>query len=145
MLVTRISVTDSSPGGQKRDSPPRQCPAFESLSDIKPTMATPSPPRSPQRSPPPALPSSLAFLSLSQDITALISLSLEATASLVHDWFRTTLSTAGLGDLVPSRRDEPVERAKLQGGGGRGMAVVVVGANEGELLSSTLDLQVLDQ
>lgn len=71
------------------------------------------------------------FLALTQDITALISISLEATASLVHDWFRSTLGLVGLARVahVPSRVGGP---ASDKMGDGKGMAVVVVGASEGE-------------
>lgn len=74
----------------------------------------------------------LALLSLTQDITALISLSLEATASLVHDWFRGTLGTVGLGELVPHSSKPIVEPDHVRLHGGHGSAVVVVGASEGE-------------
>ena len=77
--------------------------------------------------------STLALLSLTQDITALISLSVEATASLVHDWFRSTLGIVGLGQVVPYVSPRTAELAALRSPGGNGMAVVVVGAGEGEL------------
>jgi hypothetical protein len=80
----------------------------------------------------PHSPSTLALLSLTQDITALISLSVEATASLVHDWFKSALGMVGAGDVV---RYQPrgETRGKAGGEAGRGLAVVVVGANEGKL------------
>lgn len=79
----------------------------------------------------PPSPSTLALLSLTQDITALISLSLEATASVVHDWFRSALGMVGAGDVV-QYRPRPEVRKRSVGEAGRGLAVVVVGANEGK-------------
>jgi hypothetical protein len=73
-------------------------------------------------------PSTLALLSLTQDITALISLSIEATTSLVHDLFKSALGIVGGGEVV---RYQPRGEKKLGGEAGRGLAVVVVGANEG--------------
>ena len=72
-------------------------------------------------------PSTLALLSLTQDITALISLSIEATTSLVHDLFKSALGIVGGGEVV---RYQPRGEKKLGGEAGRGLAVVVVGANE---------------
>lgn len=79
-------------------------------------------------------PSTLALLSLTQDITALISLSVEATTSVVHDWFKSALGLVGAGDVV---RYQPRGAVKTRAGGeaGRGLAVVVVGANEGEIFN----------
>lgn len=62
--------------------------------------------------------SSTALLSLSQDVTALVSLSIEAAASLVNDYTRIALSTFGLGQRSVIR----------PGSAGPGLAVVVVGA-----------------
>jgi hypothetical protein len=76
----------------------------------------------------PLSPSTLALLSLTQDITALISLSIEATTSLVHDLFKSALGIVGGGEVV---RYQPRGEKKLGGEAGRGLAVVVVGANEG--------------
>jgi len=73
-------------------------------------------------------PSTLALLSLTQDITALISLSIEATTSLVHDLFKSALGIVGGGEVV---RYQPRGEKKLGGEAGRGLAVVIVGANEG--------------
>ena len=72
-------------------------------------------------------PSTLALLSLTQDITALISLSIEATTSLVHDLFKSALGIVGGGEVV---RYQPRGEKKVGGEAGRGLAVVVVGANE---------------
>jgi hypothetical protein len=78
--------------------------------------------------------STLALLSITQDLTALISLSVEATASLVHDWFRSSLLSIGLsrGQLVHHAGVQPQAQKASQGRGesGRGLAVVVVGAAE---------------
>jgi hypothetical protein len=76
-------------------------------------------------------PSTLALLSLTQDVTALISLSIEATTSLVHDWFKSAIGLVGGGEVV---RYQPrgESRSKPGGEAGRGLAVVVVGANEGK-------------
>jgi hypothetical protein len=76
--------------------------------------------------------STLALLSLTRDITALISLSVEATASLVHDWFRSTLLNIGLSRgqvvrYVPLPTSQPYSRSES----GRGLAIVVLGAAEG--------------
>lgn len=91
-----------------------------------------SPPTSPNPQESPLSPSTLALLSLTQDITALISLSVEATTSLVHHWFRSALGLVGGGEVVPYQpRGE--SRSKPGGEAGRGLAVVVVGANEGTL------------
>lgn len=81
---------------------------------------------------PTSSPSSIALLSLTQDVTALISLSLEATASLVHDWFRSTLGVVGLGQVVPYVPRRMSESSAVQLPEGRGMAAVVIGASEGE-------------
>ena len=71
------------------------------------------------------------LIALSQDIAALLSLSIEATASLVHDVYRRTLGAVG---WRPVTGYEPVSSTRSGGGeGGRGLAVVVVGAGEGEL------------
>ncbi|WWD16422.1 hypothetical protein CI109_100848 [Kwoniella shandongensis] len=83
-------------------------------------------------------PSTTALLSLTQDITALISLSVEATASTIHDWFRSTLGVVGVGEVVPTDRRRNQTRARAESG--RGMAVVVVGASEATGQSLTLHL-----
>ncbi|CAK9785498.1 hypothetical protein CC85DRAFT_125935 [Cutaneotrichosporon oleaginosum] len=67
-----------------------------------------------------------ALLSLSQDVTALVSLSIETAASLVNDYARSALATIGLGERPPTR--------------GPGLAVVVVGAAELSGQSLTLRL-----
>jgi hypothetical protein len=69
--------------------------------------------------------STSALLSLSQDITALVSLSIEATASLVNDCVHAALGTIGAGELV---RHHPVTRRGNIVDRGAGLAVVVVGA-----------------
>lgn len=79
-------------------------------------------------------PSTLALLSLTQDITALISLSIEATTSLVHDLFKSALGIVGGGEVV---RYQPRGEKKVGGEAGRGLAVVVVGASEGWSCSET--------
>ena len=76
-------------------------------------------------------PSTLALLSLTQDITALISLSIEATTSLVHDLFKSALGVVSGGEVV---RYQPRGDKKVGGEAGRGLAVVVVGANEGSFI-----------
>lgn len=68
--------------------------------------------------------STSALLSLSQDITALVSLSIEATSSLLNDYVRAALGTIGAGELV---RQGPVRRGTSTDSGA-GLAVVVVGA-----------------
>jgi hypothetical protein len=79
-------------------------------------------------------PSTLALLSLTQDITALISISIEATTSLVHDLFKSALGVVGGGEIV--RYQPRGEKRKVGGEAGRGLAVVVVGANEGTSFSA---------
>lgn len=74
--------------------------------------------------------STLALISLTQDITALLSLSVEATASLVHDWFRSSLSTIGLGTPHSPRQVKTAIKGQGRGETGRGLAVVVIGAAE---------------
>lgn len=74
--------------------------------------------------------STLALLSISQDITALLSLSLEATASALHDWARSSLLTVGLGRGQVVKPTTPAERGRCESG--RGLAVVLVNANERE-------------
>ena len=69
------------------------------------------------------------LIGLSQDIAALLSLSIESGASLLHDVYRRTMGTIGLGDVM---QFEPVSRAGAVGQGGKGLAVVVVGASERE-------------
>lgn len=66
--------------------------------------------------------SSGALLSLSQDITALVSLSFEATFSLVNDYVRAALGTVGVGHYM---RVDPTRSSTDTGSG---LAVVVVGA-----------------
>lgn len=85
-------------------------------------MASPSP------SAPPSL-TAQNFVSLSQDIAALLSLSIEATASLVHDVYRRALSTIGLEQSVTHRESS---KGRVGGEAGRGLAVVVLGATERE-------------
>jgi hypothetical protein len=70
-------------------------------------------------------------LTLSQDITALVSLSLETTASIVHDWLRLGLSAFGGKDDLTSIHFRP--KSKIKDETGRGLAVVIVGASEGGL------------
>lgn len=81
-------------------------------------------------------PSTLALLSIAQDITALVSLSVEATASLVHDWFRSSLLTIGIGRGQVVRYVPPAAKTykarQGRGESGRGLAVVVIGAVERE-------------
>ncbi|BEI86054.1 hypothetical protein CcaverHIS002_0603410 [Cutaneotrichosporon cavernicola] len=74
--------------------------------------------------------SASALLSLSQDVTALVSLSIESAASLVNDYGRTALSTIGLVERSASR---PIAA-------GSGLAVVVVGAADLSGQSLTLRL-----
>ncbi|OCF40069.1 hypothetical protein I317_06144 [Kwoniella heveanensis CBS 569] len=66
-----------------------------------------------------------AFLALSQEVSALITLSYETAASLVHDKYHASVGFWGLGEWVKERHDKAHE-----GESGRGYAVVVVGANE---------------
>lgn len=95
----------------------------------------------------PPSPFTLALLSLTQDITALVSLSLEATASLVHDWFRTSLLSIGIGRGQVVRYVPPAAQSSKKGSGrgesGRGLAVVVVGAEEGTSISQKLSSSLL--
>jgi hypothetical protein len=65
------------------------------------------------------------------DITALVSLSLETTASIVHDWLRLGLSAFGGKDDLTSIHFRP--KSKIKDETGRGLAVVIVGASEGGL------------
>lgn len=77
--------------------------------------------------------STLALLSLTQDITALISLSVEATASLLHDWLRSSLASVGLARVQAGRHvslSRRMGKSKVWGEAGQGLAVVVVGASE---------------
>lgn len=76
--------------------------------------------------------SSSALLSLSQDITALMSLSLEATLSLMNDYLRAALGTVGVGRYV---RASPTRSSTDTGAG---LAVVVVGAAERKSHSAVL-------
>jgi len=69
-----------------------------------------------------------SLIALSQDITALLSLSIETTASIVYDAYRKAIGAIGLGEVVAQRA------TNCTGPGGeasRGLAVVVVGAGEG--------------
>ncbi|KAL1410722.1 hypothetical protein Q8F55_001664 [Vanrija albida] len=85
--------------------------------------------------PGPAPPSSSsALISLTQDITALLSLSLEAGASLVNDQVRAALGLVGIGSRVKA---VPPRRALESGSG---LAVVVVGAADPTGQSLTLRL-----
>ncbi|GMK59874.1 hypothetical protein CspeluHIS016_0900910 [Cutaneotrichosporon spelunceum] len=74
--------------------------------------------------------SASALLSLSQDVTALVSLSIESAASLVNDYARSALSTIGLVEYSAVR----------PGAAGSGLAVVVVGAADLSGQSLTLRL-----
>jgi hypothetical protein len=125
----QIGVMDDS---NTSNSPPILEPPPQSTMPIatQPTSASMSRYGSPTSSNPetPLSPSTLALLSLTQDITALISLSIEATTSLVHDLFKSALGIVGGGEVV---RYQPRGEKKLGGEAGRGLAVVVVGANEG--------------
>ncbi|KAK4690033.1 hypothetical protein P7C73_g34, partial [Tremellales sp. Uapishka_1] len=87
----------------------------------------------------PSLPSpnssTMALLSISQDIAAVLSLTIEASLSLVHGCYRSVLGTMGLGGL----RAE-IKRGKGRCEDGRGLGVVVVGAGEATGQSLTLHL-----
>ena len=72
------------------------------------------------------------LISLSQDITALVSLSIEATASLAHDMYQQLLARLGLGRAVVVRSNDNL-KSQIKSEAGRGLAVVVVGASESEL------------
>lgn len=67
---------------------------------------------------------------MSQDITALVSLSFEATFSLVNDYVRAALGTVGVGQYV---RADPTRSSTDTGSG---LAVVVVGAADCRFASS---------
>lgn len=79
-------------------------------------------------SPPDLPPATQALIALTQDVSALLSLSIEATASIVHDWLRASLCRIGLGTRAPPLRSRDQKYGK--GEVGRGLAVVVVGAAE---------------
>lgn len=79
-------------------------------------------------SPPDLPPATQALIALTQDVSALLSLSIEATASLVHDWFRSSLCRIGFGTTAPPLRTRDQKYGK--GEIGRGLAVVVIGAAE---------------
>lgn len=75
--------------------------------------------------------SSAALQILTQDVSSLLSLSLETTASVLHDWFRSSLGIVGFGgDFTPRDRHKPY----TEGESGSGLAVVIVGAGEGKLV-----------
>lgn len=69
-----------------------------------------------------------SLIALSQDITALLSLSIETTASIVHDAYRKAIGAIGLGEVVAQRS---TNCTRPGGEASRGLAVVVVGAGEG--------------
>lgn len=76
--------------------------------------------------------SSTALQILTQDVSSLLSLSLETTASVLHDWFRSSLGMVGFGgDFAPRDRQKPDSEEES----GRGLAVVIVGAGEGKPVS----------
>nr|ODN90324.1 hypothetical protein L204_05928 [Cryptococcus depauperatus CBS 7855] len=85
-------------------------------------------------------PSTVALLALAQDVSALLSLSYEVTASTIHDWWHTTLGKLGKGDAVPYGHG--VNRS---GGreSGKGLAVVIVGAGEGDLVGAVATGQAM--
>ncbi|OWT35603.1 hypothetical protein C362_06793 [Cryptococcus neoformans Bt1] len=81
--------------------------------------------------------SSAALQILTQDVSSLLSLSLETTASVLHDWFRSSLGIVGFGsDFTPRDRHKPY----TEGESGSGLAVVIVGAGEATGQSLTLHL-----
>lgn len=74
--------------------------------------------------------SSTALQILTQDVSSLLSLSLETTASVLHDWFRSSLGVVGFGgEFAPRDR----QKTYTEGESGRNLAVVIVGAGEGKL------------
>lgn len=111
---TRRISNGNSDGGhdQKHDSTSHDSSRPPSLALVPASGSGPTPHRS----------SSSALLSLSQDVTALVSLSLETAASLVNDYARAALGTIGLGERAVTRL----------GSAGPGLAVVVVGAADRE-------------
>ena len=92
--------------------------ALENRIVVSPSEITPMPSATTQ-----------SLIALSQDITALLSLSIETTASMMHDMYRKALGTVGLGEVVSHR---PTTQPGSSGEAGRGLAVVVLGSGEGE-------------
>ncbi|ADV25146.1 Hypothetical Protein CGB_L0370C [Cryptococcus gattii WM276] len=82
--------------------------------------------------------SSTALQILTQDVSSLLSLSLETTASVLHDWFRSSLGVVGLGGEFAPPRDR--QKTYAEGESGRNLAVVIVGAGEATGQSLTLHL-----
>ncbi|KJE00117.1 hypothetical protein I311_06265 [Cryptococcus gattii NT-10] len=82
--------------------------------------------------------SSTALQILTQDVSSLLSLSLETTASVLHDWFRSSLGVVGLGGEFAPPRDR--QKSYAEGESGRNLAVVIVGAGEATGQSLTLHL-----
>ncbi|KIR31943.1 hypothetical protein I352_05571 [Cryptococcus deuterogattii MMRL2647] len=81
--------------------------------------------------------SSTALQILTQDVSSLLSLSLETTASVLHDWFRSSLGVVGFGgEFAPRDR----QKTYTEGESGRNLAVVIVGAGEATGQSLTLHL-----
>ncbi|KAE8540617.1 hypothetical protein D1P53_002980 [Cryptococcus gattii VGV] len=81
--------------------------------------------------------SSTALQILTQDVSSLLSLSLETTASVLHDWFRSSLGIVGFGgEFAPRDR----QKTYTEGESGRNLAVVIVGAGEATGQSLTLHL-----
>ncbi|WRT65781.1 uncharacterized protein IL334_002730 [Kwoniella shivajii] len=76
-----------------------------------------------------------ALLALSQDITALISLTLEAVLSFVNIFYRSILQILGYERRIYIDRDR-----RIRSESGRGCGVVVLGANEAAGQSLTLHL-----
>lgn len=73
-------------------------------------------------------PALTAFLSLAQDISALVSLSIEAGLSTAHDWFRVALGYVALSTLASGSALTSVpEKAQHK----EGRAIVILGAAEG--------------
>ncbi|KIR51772.1 hypothetical protein I315_05720 [Cryptococcus gattii Ru294] len=82
--------------------------------------------------------SSTALQILTQDVSSLLSLSLETTASVLHDWFRSSLGVVGFGGEFAPPRDR--QKTYTEGESGRNLAVVIVGAGEATGQSLTLHL-----
>ncbi|WVQ93504.1 hypothetical protein IAU59_000578 [Kwoniella sp. CBS 9459] len=80
---------------------------------------------------------SQALVALCQDISALLSLSYETAASIVHDKYHASIGFWGLGEWIRDRRDKIHIGTKESG---RGYAVVIVGADEPTGQSLTLHL-----
>lgn len=90
-----------------------------------------TPPDTSATDPPDASPTTLALLSISQDLAAILSITVEASTSYAYQWFRFASGLVGMTQIVPYGTSGHSAHVSDQNDTGNGRAVVVVGGEEG--------------